>query len=274
MGYIWLIYFSSMALAFWFAMTLMYDGDEVTKTIKRFANQKWWSFLRNLLDFGAQKSNEDQMDIRVNRSTNQKALCLSNLSKHRNKDVNFCLKFVHWLIDRISLPAKSCQPFSAAWHGWVASKGVFLLFLTFFEASNITVKMPCEKTLVDGFHYQIIFSRILCNAEVELQVCWLWVSWLVTLALDLLALLQRRHMSCRKDDSQPSSCVDDSLTRRQWLVSSMLSGPKIFQIFFLRFSVSWMFGRNLGEARFRNPTKHLGRVQQAYVTYVFVLFKS
>lgn len=28
MGYIWLIYFSSMALAFWFAMTLMYDGDE------------------------------------------------------------------------------------------------------------------------------------------------------------------------------------------------------------------------------------------------------
>ncbi len=24
-----------------------------------------------------------------------------------------------------------------------------------------------------------------------------------------------------------------------------------------------MFGRNLGEARFRNPTKHLGRVQQA-----------
>ena len=51
----------------------------------------------------------------------------------------------------------------------------------------------------------------------------------------------------------------------------MLSGPKIFQIFFP--SVSWMFGRNLGEARFGNPTKHLGRVQQAYVTYVFVLFK-
>ena len=35
-----------------------------------------------------------------------------------------------------------------------------------------------------------------------------------------------------------------------------------------------MFGRNLGEARFRNPTKHLGGVQQAYVTYAFVVFKS
>ena len=31
MGYIWLIYFCSMALAFWFAMTLMYNGKEANE---------------------------------------------------------------------------------------------------------------------------------------------------------------------------------------------------------------------------------------------------
>ena len=40
MGYIWLIYFSSMALAFWFAMTLMYDGDEVTKNHQEILQSK------------------------------------------------------------------------------------------------------------------------------------------------------------------------------------------------------------------------------------------
>lgn len=28
MGYVWLVYFGAMALAFWFAMKLMYDGNE------------------------------------------------------------------------------------------------------------------------------------------------------------------------------------------------------------------------------------------------------
>ena len=28
MGYIWFVYFAAMALAFWFAMTLMYNGQE------------------------------------------------------------------------------------------------------------------------------------------------------------------------------------------------------------------------------------------------------
>ena len=28
MGYVWLVYFSAMALAFWFAMKLMYDGNK------------------------------------------------------------------------------------------------------------------------------------------------------------------------------------------------------------------------------------------------------
>ena len=28
MGYVWFVYFAAMALAFWFAMTLMYDGNE------------------------------------------------------------------------------------------------------------------------------------------------------------------------------------------------------------------------------------------------------
>lgn len=39
-------------------------------------------------------------------------------------------------------------------------------------------------------------------------------------------------------------------------------------------SVSWMFGRNLGEARFRNPTKHLGRVQQAYMWHMRLSFSN
>ena len=31
MGYIWFVYFAAMALAFWFAMTLMYDGNEAAR---------------------------------------------------------------------------------------------------------------------------------------------------------------------------------------------------------------------------------------------------
>lgn len=201
MGYIWLIYFSSMALAFWFAMTLMYDGDEVTKKPSRNSPIKNADFSWEICwTSGLKKKNLDQMDIRVNRSINQKALCLSNLLNTVETKMSTCASSLYLQFDRIWLPAKSCQPFSAAWHGWAfrsifssVLEGAFLLFLISFKASNITVKCPLQ-TLVDGFHYQIIFSRILCNAEVKLQVCWLWVSWLVTLALDLLALLQRRHM--------------------------------------------------------------------------------
>ena len=31
MGYIWLIYFSSMAVAFYYAMTLIYNGNQVLR---------------------------------------------------------------------------------------------------------------------------------------------------------------------------------------------------------------------------------------------------
>ena len=141
MGYIWLIYFSSMALAFWFAMTLMYDGDEVTKKPSRNYPIKNADFFWEICwTSGLKKKNLDQMDIRVNRSINQKALCLSNLLNTVETKMSTCASSLYLQFDRIWLPAKSCQPFSAAWHGWVVSKGCFCCFSPFLKASNIKVE--------------------------------------------------------------------------------------------------------------------------------------
>lgn len=277
MGYIWLIYFSSMALAFWFAMTLMYDGDEVTKNHQEILQSKMMIVFDKPVGLRGLKKQLRPDGHQGQSEYQSKGVVLVQPVKTQSKvktKMSTCASNLYLQCDRIWLPAKSCQPFSAAWHGWVASKGVFLLFLTFFKASNIKVEMPCAKTLVDGFHYQIIFSRILCNAEVKLQVCWLWVSWLVTLALDLLALLQRRHMfMLQRWLSAIQLCwwfFDKAAMARFFYVVRAQDLPD----FFLRFSVSWMFGRNLGEARFRNPTKHLGRVQEAYMWHMRLSFSN
>ena len=59
MGYIWLIYFSSMALAFWFAMTLMYDGDEVTKNHQEILQSKMVIVFEKSVGLRGKSRNKD-----------------------------------------------------------------------------------------------------------------------------------------------------------------------------------------------------------------------